>query len=64
MARPIPWARSARRSPAALLPGALNGTWKWIESELTLITIPTVGHFVQQDAAERVTRAMIHWLDF
>ncbi|HKI20072.1 MAG TPA: alpha/beta hydrolase, partial [Isosphaeraceae bacterium] len=30
----------------ALLPGALNDTWNWIESDLTLVTIPGAGHFV------------------
>ncbi len=46
----------------ALLPGALNDTWKWIDNELTLITIPGAGHFVQQDAADVVTRRMVSWL--
>jgi epoxide hydrolase 4 len=46
----------------ALLPGALNDTWKWLEKDLTLITIPTAGHFVQQDASELVTRNMVRWL--
>jgi pimeloyl-ACP methyl ester carboxylesterase len=46
----------------ALLPGALNDTWKWIDAELTLVTIPDAGHFVQQDAADRVTRIMVDWL--
>ncbi len=46
----------------ALLPGALNDTWKWIDAELTLVTIPGAGHFVQQDAADRVTRVMGDWL--
>lgn len=46
----------------ALLPGALNDTWKWVEAELTLVTIPGAGHFVQQDAADRVTRIMADWL--
>jgi epoxide hydrolase 4 len=46
----------------ALLPGALNDTWKWIDAELTLVTIPDAGHFVQQDAAERVTKIMTGWL--
>jgi len=46
----------------ALLPGALNDTWKWVEGELTLVTIPEAGHFVQQDAAERVTTLMTDWL--
>lgn len=46
----------------ALLPGALNDTWKWIDNELTLITIPSADHFVQQDAADRVTKHMVRWL--
>jgi pimeloyl-ACP methyl ester carboxylesterase len=46
----------------ALLPGALNDTWKWLEKDLTLITIPWAGHFVQQDASEFVTRNMLRWL--
>ena len=46
----------------ALLPGALNDTWNWVEKELTLITLPDTGHFVQQDAADRVTRNMLRWL--
>ncbi len=46
----------------ALLPGALSGTWEWIDNELTLITIPEAGHFVQQDAAEVVTARMVEWL--
>jgi pimeloyl-ACP methyl ester carboxylesterase len=46
----------------ALLPGALNDTWKWIDAELTLVTIPKAGHFVQQEAADRVTRVMADWL--
>jgi pimeloyl-ACP methyl ester carboxylesterase len=46
----------------ALLPGALNDTWNWIDNDLTLITIPESGHFVQQDAAEKVTRCMSAWL--
>lgn len=46
----------------ALLPGALNNTWEWLEQDLTLVTIPKAGHFVQQDAAEKVTRTMKMWL--
>jgi pimeloyl-ACP methyl ester carboxylesterase len=46
----------------ALLPGALIDTWKWVDNELTLVTIPDAGHFVQQDAPERVTKAMTRWL--
>ncbi len=46
----------------ALLPGALNDTWNWLENDLTLVTIPESGHFVQQDAADKVTRCMSAWL--
>lgn len=46
----------------ALLSPALNGTWDWVDNELTLITIPEAGHFVQHDAADRVTRIMQDWL--
>jgi pimeloyl-ACP methyl ester carboxylesterase len=46
----------------ALLPGALNDTWNWLEKDLTLVTIPGAGHFVQQDAAEKVSRTMKMWL--
>jgi pimeloyl-ACP methyl ester carboxylesterase len=46
----------------ALLPGALNDTWQWIDKDLTLITIPDAGHFVQHDAADLVTKKMVSWL--
>ncbi len=46
----------------ALLPGALNDTWKWIDNDLTLVTIPGANHFVQQDAAELVTKTIAGWL--
>jgi pimeloyl-ACP methyl ester carboxylesterase len=48
---------------AALLPSALNDTWNWVEADLTLVTIPGAGHFVQQDAADLVTRTMLSWLN-
>ena len=46
----------------ALLPAALNGTWKWVGKDLTLVTVPGAGHFVQQDASELVSRTMKMWL--
>ena len=46
----------------ALLPGTLNDTWKWIDNELTLVTIPDAGHFVQHDASRRVTQVIRRWL--
>ena len=45
-----------------LLPGALNDTWKWVEADLTLITVPGAGHFVHRDKPEFVTRKMVGWL--
>jgi pimeloyl-ACP methyl ester carboxylesterase len=46
----------------AMLPGALNDTWDWLDKDLTLVTIPGAGHFVQQDAADMVSRSMRAWL--
>ncbi len=46
----------------ALLPGGLNDTWEWLEQELTLVTLPNAGHFVQQDAAQKVTEKMLQFL--
>ena len=46
----------------ALLASALNGTWDWVEKDLTLVTIPGASHFVQQDAADLVSRSMKAWL--
>ena len=46
----------------ALLPGGLNDTWRYLEKDLTLVTVPDAGHFVQQDAADVVTREMTRWL--
>ncbi|MCZ6853956.1 MAG: alpha/beta hydrolase [Gammaproteobacteria bacterium] len=46
----------------ALLPGALNGTWEWLDKDLTLVTVPGAGHFVQQDASELVSATMRSWL--
>ena len=45
-----------------LLPGALNDTWKWVEKDLTLITVPKAGHWVHRDASELVTKRMVSWL--
>jgi pimeloyl-ACP methyl ester carboxylesterase len=47
----------------ALLSDALNNTWDWMGKDLTLVTIPDAGHFVQQDASDLVTRTMRAWLD-
>jgi pimeloyl-ACP methyl ester carboxylesterase len=47
----------------ALLAGGLNGTWNYVEQDLTLVTVPGAGHFVQQDASELVTETMTSWLN-
>lgn len=46
----------------ALLPEGLNDTWQWVERDLTLVTLPGAGHFVQHDAAGAVTRVLTNWL--
>jgi epoxide hydrolase 4 len=46
----------------ALLPGALNDTWKWVDKDLTLVTIPGAGHWAHHDAAPLVTKTMVRWL--
>ena len=46
----------------ALLPGALAGTWNWVDADLTLVTIPGANHFVQQDASDLVSSTMRDWL--
>jgi pimeloyl-ACP methyl ester carboxylesterase len=46
----------------ALLPGALNDTWQWVEGELTIVTIPGAGHWSHWDAADMVTRRIAGWL--
>ncbi|MDA2923147.1 alpha/beta hydrolase [Acidobacteria bacterium AH-259-L09] len=46
----------------ALMRGALNDTWDWLEKELTLVTIPGVGHWVHEDAAKQVSGMMKAWL--
>jgi len=46
----------------ALHASGLNNTWEWVEKDLTIVTLPDADHFVQQDAAEEVTRRMTSWL--
>jgi pimeloyl-ACP methyl ester carboxylesterase len=46
----------------ALLPGALNDTWEWVDKDLTIVTVPEAGHWVQHDAADVVNRAILKWL--
>jgi pimeloyl-ACP methyl ester carboxylesterase len=46
----------------ALHRSALSGTWDWLAKDLTLVTVPGAGHFVQQDAADLVTSTLRWWL--
>jgi pimeloyl-ACP methyl ester carboxylesterase len=46
----------------ALLSEGLNGVWNFVDRDFTLATIPGAGHFVQQDAAEAVSRTILAWL--
>ncbi|MEE2641316.1 MAG: alpha/beta hydrolase [Planctomycetota bacterium] len=46
----------------ALHANGLNQTWEWVEKDLTIVTVPNAGHFVQQDASTLVTRRMSGWL--
>ncbi len=46
----------------ALPSDALNNTWDWIDRDVTIVSAPGAGHFVQQDAAELVTSTMKWWL--
>ena len=46
----------------ALHSDGLNNTWDWLDADLTLVTVPGAGHFVQQDAAEIVSETMGWWL--
>lgn len=46
----------------ALLSSGLNNNWDYIDSDYTLLTIRSAGHFVQQDAPELVTKTVRGWL--
>ena len=45
-----------------LLPGALDGTWQWVDNTLTIVTLPHVGHFVLRDAPAQVIPVVRNWL--
>jgi pimeloyl-ACP methyl ester carboxylesterase len=45
-----------------LLHPALDGTWQWLDGPYTLVTLPGVGHFVQEEADAAVNEAMLKWL--
>jgi pimeloyl-ACP methyl ester carboxylesterase len=45
-----------------LMAGALNDTWRYLENDFTLVTVPKAGHWVQTDAPDLVTKHMVSWL--
>jgi pimeloyl-ACP methyl ester carboxylesterase len=45
-----------------LLAAGHNGTWDWVDAPVTIVTVPGLSHFIQQDASALVTRTMKRWL--
>lgn len=45
-----------------LLASGLNGTWQWIDNELTIVTVPQAEHFIQHDQPEFVRDTVFRWL--
>ncbi len=41
----------------------LRDTWNWIDADYTLVTLPGIGHNVQNEAAEAVSSNIRLWLD-
>ncbi len=41
----------------------LNNTWEWLDQDLTLVTIPSAGHWVHEEAPDLVSRTMRAWLE-
>jgi pimeloyl-ACP methyl ester carboxylesterase len=50
------------RNDIAVLPAGLAGTWDWVDNELTIVTFPDAGHWVQFDRADDVTKRILNWL--
>jgi pimeloyl-ACP methyl ester carboxylesterase len=45
-----------------LLPSGHDGTWQWVDAQVTLVTVPGVNHFIEQEASGLVTRTIRDWL--
>ena len=46
----------------AHVPATLNSTWAWLESDLTMVTVPEAGHRSHIDRPDFVNRAIRAWL--
>ena len=46
----------------ALPAGMINNNWDYVDNELTIYTIPNAGHFVQQEAHQKVNKMIKMWL--
>ncbi|MDQ7250424.1 alpha/beta fold hydrolase [Dongia sedimenti] len=44
------------------LPAGLNDLWGWVDAELIIRAWPGIGHFIQQDAPDLLTLALLQWL--
>ena len=45
-----------------LLAAGLSGTWEWVEKDLTIVTVPDAGHFIQHEKPQLVTKTILNWL--
>jgi pimeloyl-ACP methyl ester carboxylesterase len=45
-----------------LLAAGHNDTWDWVDGPVTLVMVPGVNHFIQQEASALVTRTIKRWL--
>ena len=59
------------RSPVLIIYGeadpylpvdGLNGTWHYVDNDLRMDIIHDAGHFIQQEAPDKVTRLIRSWL--
>jgi pimeloyl-ACP methyl ester carboxylesterase len=46
----------------ALHQNGLNNTWEHVDADLTIVTVPTAGHWVHHDAKDLVNGTMRSWL--
>jgi len=45
-----------------LLAAGYDRTWEWVDAPLSMTMLPGVGHWVQREASDAVTAAMVDWL--